>query len=82
MHAAILAASLDKPSIGLAWDEKIAAFYAQIGQAPDAFAIQNIKPSDVVDRLVSQFQVQRDKEALQTCRQKALLNATLVLNAA
>ena len=81
LHAAILAAALEKPSVGLAWDEKIAAFYAQIGQTEAAFPIQNIEAGEIVNRLVHHLEFKKDKEALHICRQQALLNARLVLNA-
>jgi polysaccharide pyruvyl transferase WcaK-like protein len=81
LHAAVLSAALDKPCLGLAWDEKIAAFYSQVGQTRSAVPIQNLKAVEVADRLIQRLQIEGNKEALQLCQQKALLNATQVLKA-
>ncbi len=52
MHSAIVSYSLDIPSVGLIWNDKIPLFYKYIGRENDAISLENWKASDVFDKLL------------------------------
>ena len=47
LHASILANAYQIPSVGLVWDQKVKAYYAETDQTDVCFNLTNLNPEDV-----------------------------------
>jgi polysaccharide pyruvyl transferase WcaK-like protein len=52
LHASVLAASYNVPSMGLIWDEKVGQFYSALGGAERVFSFSDKPPQFFVDALL------------------------------
>ncbi|MBW8011457.1 MAG: polysaccharide pyruvyl transferase family protein [Chloroflexi bacterium] len=79
LHANIIAASYQIPSIGLVWDEKIRAFYNSIHRPRNVFPLIDFIPEKVIEVLLDSIRTGVDAAMVERAKKRALLSVEMVL---
>jgi len=80
LHASILSNAFGISSIGLSWDEKVLAYYDDIGLGELCFDLSGLNPAEVASTSNALFGKPFPPKILNDCMDKALLNARSILN--
>lgn len=81
LHASLLAASYRVPCVALSWDDKVRAFYEEIGLLEACFPVEGFDPEGLADRLATSVRSGGGAPGLEACKRRALGAAELVLEA-
>jgi len=79
LHASLVAAAFQTPCIGLSWDNKVAAFYQQLGFAERAVPIHRCQPDQVIDQFHTALDESIPPETIQELKAQAVHTIEIIL---
>jgi polysaccharide pyruvyl transferase WcaK-like protein len=79
LHTHLLAAAYGIPTVGLEWDAKVRSFFSDLGRPEFCYRWEEIDAGTVADKLLNSSESGLNQDAIDLCKEKALLSPRLIL---